>query len=585
MMAGERPPSRMWLGILLVATAVVYLLGLSWAPIYPHFDEIRFAEQARSVANTGLDVSGRFLPVYFQMDGRVWFHPVGVYLPALAFKILPVSTFALRAPTAIVGVLNVLLLCLIARRVFRHRGLELLAGALLAITPAHFIHSRMAVDYLFPIPFVLGWLLLLLRFLETRAPWALFGSASLLGLGLYSYIAAIALMPLFAFVTLTLLWVERAGPRALAIAVAGFCWPVVPGALFVVRHPEMLGATLGRYGIEAAQLDLFQRLRETFTPWFLSDRANLYASFFSPGYLFITGGGSLVGSTRTAGILLLFTLPLMLVGLRALLIRYSPAAVLTLAGLLLPAVAASVVNEQFAVGRALTMVPFAVLMAVYGVQACSAARLPARLPNLLAVVGSGLAVVSLAYVLYRLSSGALTPGGVIAGGVAGLLLMLGWTMRRTKRLWPLTAALLFACLIQFPIFLNDYFGDYRARSAFWFNGNLKGAVARIVAEIEVHPDTPVVVLDQGVAIVDWYWRFHLAELNRSDLAPLARMTSRGDLASLRLASGALLLLPADNYDELVAAQRLRLLATITDPDAHSQNASGQHPSYLLFQAP
>ena len=168
MTVGQRPPSALGLAVLMVLSAAVYLFGLSWAPIHPHFDEIRFAEQARSIAASGTDLNGRFLPLYFQMDGRVWFHPIGVYLPALAFKVLPVSVLALRAPTVLVGLLNVVLVYLIGRRLFRRNDLALLAGALLALTPAHFIHSRMAVDYLFPLPFVLGWMLLVLKFLETR---------------------------------------------------------------------------------------------------------------------------------------------------------------------------------------------------------------------------------------------------------------------------------------------------------------------------------------------------------------------------------------------------------------------------------
>ena len=65
----------------------------------------------------------------------------------------------------------------------------------------------------------------------------------------------------------------------------------------------MLASTLGRYGIAANDLDAFQRVRELLTPWSISDRANLYGSFFSPGYLFVTGGNQLSESTRTAGVL------------------------------------------------------------------------------------------------------------------------------------------------------------------------------------------------------------------------------------------------------------------------------------------
>jgi 4-amino-4-deoxy-L-arabinose transferase-like glycosyltransferase len=570
--------------ILALGTLSIYLFGLSWAPVHLHFDEIRFAEQARSIAATGRDVNGRWLPVYFQMEASVWFHPVGVYLPALAFKLWEVSPAALRAPTALVGVLNVVLTYCIALRLFRSPLLAWLAGGLLAIAPAHFIHSRMAVDYLFPTPFVLGWCLLLLRAVETRSRLAIFAAASLLGVGCYSYIAAVALMPLFLAVTIVLLWIEEWPLPAIGLVLAGFAWPLIPGAWFIATHPEMLAATLGRYGIAANELDAFQRLRETLTPWFISDRANLYATFFAPGYLFVTGGGSLVGSTRTAGVFLAWSLPLMLVGFRSALIRYSPASALLLAGLLLPALAGSVVSEPFAVGRAITMVPFAILLAITGAESWIAVAPKAWVAQLLARVGPVAAAIGLAYVIFRAGHGELTRGGITAVAIGAALVGLAYAIRRTGRLSPLVAAVLIACSLQFAGFARDYFGDYRARSAFWFNGNLRGAVARVVMMLDGAAAPREVLLDQGVNSIDWYWRFHLAELGRSDLASVARVVTPAQLQTYPLAPGTLLVFPAldTSLRGLAEARGMSLAATITDPGDAPASAD-ERPSYYLFE--
>ena len=51
------------------------------------------------------------------------------------------------------------------------------------------------------------------------------------------------------------------------------------------------------------------------------------------------------------------------------------------------------------------------------------------------------------------------------------------------------------------------------------------------------------MLYPGIAIVDWYWRFHLAELGRNDLAARASLASRDELAQQRLEPGTLILLP------------------------------------------
>jgi 4-amino-4-deoxy-L-arabinose transferase-like glycosyltransferase len=584
----DRDLARRHVAALAAAALLLYTFGLSWAPVFLHFDEIKFAEQARSIAATGRDVNGRFLPLYFQMEASVWFHPLGVYLPAIAFKLWTVSIAALRAPTALLGVLDVVLVYGIARRMFgRHRP-ALVAGALLATAPAHFLLSRMAVDYLFPAPFALGWCVLFLRSLDTRSHRTLFAATSMLGLGCYSYIAAVALMPLFLAVTVLLLWREDWTPGSIAVALAGFAWPLIPAALFISTHQEMLASTLGRYGIEANQLDALQRVRETLTPWFLSDRANLYFTFFSPGYLFVTGGGGLVGSTRTAGVFLACTLPLMLIGFRATLLRYSPSSTLLLAGVLLPPVAGAIVNEPFSISRTITMVPFAMLMAVLGIEQLRGVRPPPVLARVLRLGGYAAIGVGAVYLIYRGVAGDLTPGGlaVVVLGVAAIAL--AYAIRRSQTFRPVVAALLLACAWQFSTFTLDYFGDYRVRSAIWFNGNLKGAVTRIVAEIDqAGGPRPEVLLDQYVSRIDWYWRFHLAELGRSDLEPLQRVVTREQMQTLPLAPGTLILFPAmdDTLRALVESRGMTLVASITDPgDDLSGPGPGERPSYFLFKA-
>jgi 4-amino-4-deoxy-L-arabinose transferase-like glycosyltransferase len=570
--------------VLALATVLLYAFGLSWAPVHLHYDEIRFAEQARSIAATGRDVNGRFLPMYFQMEASVWFHPVGVYLPALAFKLWEVSSTALRTPMALVGVLDVVLIYFIALRMFRHHAQALVAGALLATAPAHFIHSRMAVDYLLPTPFVLGWCLLLLRALDRRSHVLMFAATSMLGAGCYSYIAAAALMPMFLVVTLAVLSVEGWALPAIALAVGGFAWPLVPGGWFVGSHPEMLASTLGRYGVAGNELDPVQRIRETLTPWFISDRANLYMTFFSPGYLFVTGGGGLFGSTRTAGVFLAWSLPLMLVGFRSALVRYSSSSVLLLAGVLLPALAATVVPEPFAIGRAITMVPFGILLAVKGIDDLRGWTPNPALAALLASYGYAAIALGAAYLLYRARHGEFTQGGLLVVVLGIVMLALAYGTRRTSRLWPVVAAVLLACALQFAWFARDYFGDYRVRSTFWFNGNLSGAVARIVAEIDRATAPREVLLDQDVNSIDWYWRFHLAEMGRSDLASLARVVTPEHMKTYPLAPGTLFLSPAldESLRALVEARGMRLVATVSDP-GDTPPSNGEQASYFLFE--
>ena len=84
---------------------------------------------------------------------------------------------------------------LLARRLFASEALGLVAAALLALTPAHFMHSRLALSIVYPIPFIVGWLICLRRFDERGSRRALVGGAVILALGIYSYLACVVMMP------------------------------------------------------------------------------------------------------------------------------------------------------------------------------------------------------------------------------------------------------------------------------------------------------------------------------------------------------------------------------------------------------
>src|SRR5262249_29209858 len=159
---------------------------------------------------TAHDLSGRRLPMYIEYPARfgrpTWDQPLLIYAIAATLKVLPFSEATIRLPMAIVGILDVLLMYGIARLLFEPRFLALLAAALLAVTPAHFMHSRTAIDFQLSVPFVLGWLFALLLYLRGTQPRFLFLAACVLGAGVYGYVAAYLVTPMLAVVTGILLF-------------------------------------------------------------------------------------------------------------------------------------------------------------------------------------------------------------------------------------------------------------------------------------------------------------------------------------------------------------------------------------------
>src|SRR5713101_6835032 len=103
-----------------IAALVIYAPFLSYSPIYVAHDEVFFALQAHAIASSGHDLHGTAAPLYFPILRGYWAQPLLVYFTALFLKLLPFSEATIRLPTVIVGVADVVLMYLAARRLF-HR--------------------------------------------------------------------------------------------------------------------------------------------------------------------------------------------------------------------------------------------------------------------------------------------------------------------------------------------------------------------------------------------------------------------------------------------------------------------------------
>jgi|KBSMisStaDraftv2_1062788.scaffolds.fasta_scaffold09283_4 4-amino-4-deoxy-L-arabinose transferase-like glycosyltransferase len=512
------------LAVLVAGVLVLYTVNLGHAPIYLHEAEVLFALHAQSIATTLHDTNGRLLPLYFQMPqigDNVWFHPMVVYLMVPWLKILPMSEMAIRIPSVLVGLTDVVLIYFIAVRIFRSERWALLAAGLLALTPSHFMHSRMAMDYLYPVPFVLAWLLCLLTFLEHRQSRTLFAATSFLGVGVYSYIASTIMMPLYLAITLIVIWATVERPwRWWLIAVAGFAWPLCLLVWFVF-YPQMIVETLSRYGLD----------RGTAAPWpkgapmgvvldtmwrtaRLSGRFSQYWSFFDPAYLFLTGGfANVVNSTRHVGVFPMSFIALVPIGAAVLLRRSRPIVdtLVLVAFASAPLAACLAVPEPYAIDRELELLPFGVLIAVAGARHLTTAPL---------------------------------------------------------RAWRAAGVVLLAAVpLHFVFFTVDYYRDYPKGAAFWFNWNSRDAIAQIIAlEPQWHP--PAIYLStHHVSNLDAYWRLYLRKYGREDLLPRTALfdSERFDVPSIQ--PGSLLLVGRDDtaLAASIDAGLLRRVASIPEP--------------------
>ena len=442
-------------------------------------DEAHFGVVADAIARTGRNLRGDFLPLFVNLAdpfgektqpwGDTWYQPLLFYLTAVAVKLLPFSEAAVRAPAAFLGgVVSPVLMYLVAMRLLGNRLQAIVAALVLALAPAHLILSRQALDYICPLPFVLGWLWCLIAFVQTgRVGFAAIGGL-LLGIGCYSYIASWAMMPIY----LGLSWYvfyrtgEPAAPERprvggpLTAATIGFALPVVVLIPWLWMNPQMLRETVARYSMSDVEQVSGMRAPDASIAKLAGRTAVAYASYFNPVTLFVRGGPSMTTSTARTGVFLLPIAVWLPVGLYVLWRSRDVAGIhwVLLAGLLTAPIPAALKGEAHMVQRALYMIPFAALISAMGFALMWQAR-------------------------HRLIR------------VAAMLLLL-------------------AAPIQFAEFYFDYFTHYKFRSAFYYDP----VAFRDVAQYLFDQDpAPAYYFADDLDDASAKWRFYAIKQSRQEL--------------------------------------------------------------------
>lgn len=484
----------------------LYLFGLGGAPVYLGGDEAHFAVGGHAIATTARNLNGDFLPLFFDLVdaqgdpqampwGATWYHPVMFYLVALALKVLPFSEAAVRVPAALLGgMVTPLLTYAVARRMRLDRLAAIVAALAIALAPANVILSRQALDYVCPLPFVLGWLWFLLDYLETGTRRSAVLAGLTLGLGCYSYIASWAMMPALLVVSWAAFWQRRAGWRPLLWSAAGF----TPAVLLIVpwlwTHPQMIHETVVRYQVLDSQRppapDGAPRIGR------LQTAIPVYAGYFDPVFLFRRGGQSMTASSGRMGVFLIPVVVLLPVGIVWLWRRRERRLVgaVLLAGLLLAPIPAAASGQSGMIQRALLMLPFVAL-----------------------ICGVGFAAL--------------------------------WQARH--RAWRYAAvAMIVAAPVQFAVFYWDYFTHYKLRSAFYYDAV---AFVSVADHLMADPAVPAIYLRRDLDAVGAKWRFYTTKARKAQLLERTTYVSgRHDLQGAR--PGSMLAMYVENT-EIAALQQ------------------------------
>lgn len=501
--------SKFGLFLLIAMSGLLYGTFLSRVPVHLNQDELGFSLNAYSIAKTGFDENGSFMPFYFWHLGVMWATPIIVYLTAIFLKFLPLSEVIIRLPSVLVGITNVVLIWFLARRLFKSPKWAFICGVLLTLTPVQFIQSRILLDNLYPVPFILGWLLCLHKFWENKKTWLLLFGVFLLGVGVHSYHATKIMMPIYLLATIFVVWEEiKKKPILLAGVLLSFFLPLVPFIWWLQEYPDTLVDQVKYTRIYDTKLPPALGFLTLLSPQSLIHRADVFINFFNPSFLFLRGDESLIHSTQRTGVFLLPLAIFLPVGIVMAWKKYATLGKLLVFGFFTSPIAATVAGDHFRISRALFIIPFAILLATLGVKI-----LLSKYPKI-------------------------------------------------------TLVLLLLIPLQFGAFWYNYMKGYRFRSYQWFNYNIGGALE---SAIKHGKGKDRIYLDKRVDFIDRYWRFYTIKQNSVDLQEKIALFDPYYLEEQEFPPNSLLVVQFNNVDgQKEKIGDFKKIDTIIEPDATSR---------------
>lgn len=320
----------------LLLGAFLRFFQLSSLPIALFGDEVDVGYHAWSLITTGRDYMGNLLPAYIRSLNE-YRAPLLMYVSAPFLGLLGPTVFAVRLAPAIFGLLGIYFIYLLTNQLTSKKlvlgrfsvSLGEVAALLLAITPWHIQYSRTAFEVTLLLFLLLAGTYFFLRGLKKSS--FLIWSAVCFSLTFYTYSTANLFTPSLLLLLFLLYRPQLTWPR--------LKWPLLVGFLLClpIAYHLFFGQAAGRFGLISIFNDstitdsvVLSRnetwLTSPFWERFFHNKITAHLQVFisqyltalSPQFLFISGDPIFRHSINNFGMLLLFSLPFLLLGLYSL---------------------------------------------------------------------------------------------------------------------------------------------------------------------------------------------------------------------------------------------------------------------------
>ncbi len=304
---------KIFLLIIILLAAVLRLYKLDSNPPALSWDEVAVGYNAYTIANFGRDEWGKSFPLSFK-SFEEYKHPVYVYLTAISVKVLGLSEFSTRFPTALFGVLNVVIIFFLARVIFGSNLLGLISAFFLAISPYNIQFSRFNHQANFALFFFMLGMYLFLKGIRGNRVFLPWGFLSF-GISLLSYQTSLVVVPPVILLLIIFFWRDLAKIKKyfiIALLVLSFIF------IIMIWDKSLLGGgRIDQVSITRDKITETQFFKKTNNDFL--GRAEVvfrqYLLHFDIKYLFMSGSSNPKFSIQTVGQFYKSDAPFLIIGI------------------------------------------------------------------------------------------------------------------------------------------------------------------------------------------------------------------------------------------------------------------------------
>lgn len=297
-----------------------------------NWDEAALGYNAYTLGIDGRDEFGVKLPIsYIESFGD--FKPVAYsYLALIPVKVFGLNEFAVRFPSALLGVFFVLITYLLVKEIFKKNDklltekVALTASLFIAVSPWHTMLSRGAYEANVSTFFIALGVLFFLKALNKNS-WYLVLSTLAFVVPFYTFNTPRVFLPLF-FIALIIFFRKKVFENKIQTVVSGFIGlililPLVPFLLSpqaqlryeevnIFSNPEIIETSNTR--VQNDNNSIASKIINNRRVLYTIEFSKHYLDNFNPNFLFIHGDGNPRFSTKDVGQMYLFELPFLIIG-------------------------------------------------------------------------------------------------------------------------------------------------------------------------------------------------------------------------------------------------------------------------------